>query len=149
MTAAIYLAAILAILPVPAFERNCITRNHDRIVAQADAAAEAEGIPVETLLVVGFLEAHLGCARHSGGCWGAPIDPHHRGVAGSPRSAARALAWGYRRCGDTLGAITHFRTGHCSFRRSLVGYEPSEAVRLLERVVASAAQMQSEEQDGQ
>ena len=148
MTAAVYLAAILAILPVPAFELELITQDQEKLAIQAEEAAAASDVPVSTLLVIGFLETHLGRSEHGCG-WGTPVDRNRCRTMDSPLGAARALARGYRRCGDTLGAITHFRTGHCRFSRTLIGYEPSDAVMLLERVVASAAQMESEEQDAQ
>ena len=138
MNAAAFLAALLALLPVPAARRACIVARRDAIIAQADAAALADGVPVGVLLVVAFLESHIGCAPRSGACWGAPIDPRHRQTAGNARSASRALAWGYRRCHTTLGAISHFRSGRCVSGR-LVGYRPEDAVRLLDRVTARAA----------
>ena len=111
-----------------------------RIAAQADEAARVTGVPVATLLVMGYMESALGCDPRSGGCWGAPISPARRLTAGTSMHAARALAWGYRRCETTEGAVAHFRYGRCTTpRRHGAGYTPAQAVDLIVRVVARAA----------
>lgn len=137
MSAALLLSVLLALLPVPAARRACITSRRARI--ERDAAAARSGVPVAVLLAVGWMEAALGCDPRSGGCWGAPISPSRRGVAGNAHHAAAALAWGYRRCTTTLGAVSHFRCGLCSCRR-LVGYTAQQAVTLSERISAEASQ---------
>lgn len=139
MTAAQVLLALLALLPVPAARRACITARRDAIVANATRSADAAHVPVEVLLVVAYLESHVGCAPGSGGCWGAPISPTRRGTAGNSNHAAAALAWGYRRCHTDLGAIAHFRYGRCATpARHGPGYTPEAAMRLVERVRAYA-----------
>lgn len=148
MNAAILLTALLSLFQVPADKLSCILRNRARIVRDVTLASEARGVPIEALLAVGFLESHLGCARGSGGCWGAPSSPLHRLRAGTVHHAAAALAWGYRRCGgSTFGAVSHFRYGLCHPPRRSVGYGPTTALNLIERMVARAAQMQTNEGD--
>ena len=133
MSAAAVLSALLTLLPVPAARRRCIVSHRGAIGRDADAVSARYGVPVSVLLAVGYLESHLGCAPRSGGCWGAPISPRRRGTAGGPAHAAAALAWGYRRCTTTLGAVSHFRCGRCVCPH-LVGYQPAAAVRLAERI---------------
>lgn len=125
MTAAEALALLLAALPVSRPYRGCIDARRDVIVADADAASREHGVPVALLLSVGYLESHLGCARGSGGCWGAPRDRAHRHSPGRASHAASALALGHRRCGSWEGAVAHFRgglcTGHAGYVRAAVG----------------------------
>ena len=137
MSAAAWLAALLLAVPVPARERTCILARRETIAASADAAAAAHGIPVALLLSVAYLESHLGCARGSGGCWGAPISRTRRGVAGGADRAASALALGYRRCGQTdEGAVSSFRWGLCRPPRGAHGYGPADVLAFAARVAA-------------
>lgn len=103
MTAAQALAALLAVLPTRRPYAACLDARRAQVVADADAAARAHGVPVALLLAVGYAESHLGCARGSGGCWGARAS-----------HAASALALGHRRCGTWTGALAHFRGGRCT-----------------------------------
>lgn len=104
--------------------RRCIEAHQDRILQQVHEATNApliEGappIPPEVLMVVGFVETHLGCDEGEGGNWGAPIDADHRHAAGTHMHAAYSLARGYVRCGSWDGAIMRFRTGLCNPRHS-------------------------------
>lgn len=140
MTAAAWLAALLLAVPVPAAERRCILVRRETIAASADAAAAAHGVPVALLLSVAYLESHLGCARGSGGCWGAPISRTRRGVAGGADRAASALALGYRRCGGAdEGAVSSFRWGRCRVPAGAHGYGPADVLRLAARVAARVA----------
>jgi hypothetical protein len=140
------LAALLALVALvhPAGERGaCIRRRAASLAASAQAAVDqvarerpgAAVVPADLLLVVAYLESHLGCAPGSGGCWGAPASPAHRGTAGRPVHAARALASGLRVCTTEIGAVSRFRCGLC---RCPVapgrGYTAQDALRLVERV---------------
>lgn len=140
MTARLLLAALLALLPVPAARRTCINARRESIIARADEAARVHRVPVAVLLVIAYLESHIGCAPRSGGCWGAPISPTRRDVAGGAAQSAAALAWGYRACTTTLGAISHYRCGRCTCPH-LIGYQPSQAVDLIDRVNVRALAM--------
>lgn len=137
MTAAAWIAALLLAVRVPAVERACIVARRDTIAASAEAAAVAHGVPVALLLSVAYLESHLGCSAHSGGCWGAPISRTRRGVAGGPDRAASALALGYRRCGGTdEGAVSSFRWGRCRVPAGAHGYGPADVLAFAARVAA-------------
>lgn len=138
--AAAWLAALLLAVRVPVAERACIVARREAIASTATAAAEAHGIPVALLLSVAYLESHLGCSAHSGGCWGAPISRARRGVAGDADRAASALALGYRRCGGTPeGAVSSFRWGRCSVPPGARGYGPADVLRFAARVAARVA----------
>ena len=138
--AAVWLVALLLAVRVPARERACIVARRDTIAASADAAAEAHHVPVALLLSVAYLESHLGCSAHSGGCWGAPISRARRGVAGGADRAASALALGYRRCGGTPeGAVSSFRWGLCRVPVGARGYGPATVMRFAARVAARVA----------
>jgi hypothetical protein len=113
MTAAEALAALLAMLPASRPYRQCIDARRSQIVADADAASRTHGVPPQLLLSVGYAESHLGCARGSGGCWGAPVSRTQRHTAGRASHAASALALGHRRCATWRGAVSHFRCGRC------------------------------------
>lgn len=106
------LAALIALYPRSP-SRPCIEARAAQIVADATAAAQRHGVPPALLLAVGFVETHLGCDRGSGGCWGAPIDPQHRGTAGTVDHAARALASSHAACGSWGAAVCRFRCGLC------------------------------------
>ena len=114
MTAAEALAVMLAALPVARPYRECIEARRAQVIADADRAAREHGVPVRLLLAVGYAESHLGCARGSGGCWGAPASRLHRHSPGRASHAASALALGHRRCGTWTGALGHFRCGRCT-----------------------------------
>lgn len=113
MTAAQALAALLAVLPARRPYAACLTARAASVTTDADAASREHGVPVALLLAVGYAESHLGCARGSGGCWGAPVSRLHRHTAGRASHAASALALGHRRCGTWTGALGHFRCGRC------------------------------------
>ena len=113
MNAARALAALLAVLPARRPYATCLTARTSRVIADADAASREHGVPVALLLAVGYAESHLGCARGSGGCWGAPVSRTARHTAGRASHAASALALGHRRCGTWSGALGHFRSGRC------------------------------------
>ncbi len=133
MNAAIALAALLSLLPDTARTR-CVRARAATIIHDASAASAATGVPVEVLLVVGYLESALGCDPRSGGCWGAPISPRRRDVAGRASHAAAALAAGYRVCTTDLGAVSRFRYGLCRTpRRHNRGYTPEDAMRWVSR----------------
>lgn len=120
MTAAQALAALLAVLPASRPHRACLTARAERVIADADAASRAHGVPVALLLATGYAESHLGCAPRSGGCWGAPISRALRHTPGRASHAASALALGYRRCGSWTGALASFRCGECACAGSYV-----------------------------
>lgn len=137
MTAAAWLVALLLAVRVPVAERRCIVARREAIAASATAAAAAHGVPVALLLSVAYLESHLGCSAHSGGCWGAPISRTRRGVAGGADRAASALALGYRRCGGTdEGAVSSFRWGLCRVPAGAHGYGPADVLAFAARVAA-------------
>ena len=120
MTAAQALAALLAVLPVARPYRACLTARTERVIADADAASRAHGVPVALLLSVGYAGSHLRCAPRSGGCWGAPASRTLRHTPGRASHAASALALGYRRCGTWPGALASFRCGECACSGSYV-----------------------------
>lgn len=91
----------------------CLRSRTEAITRDAADATAQHDVPPALLLAVGFVETHLGCDRASGGCWGAPIDPQHRGTAGRASHAAQALATSYRVCGTWEGAVCRFRCGLC------------------------------------
>jgi hypothetical protein len=139
--AAAWLVALLLAVRVPVAERRCIVARREAIASTATAAAEAHHVPVALLLSVAYLESHLGCSAHSGGCWGAPISRARRGVAGGADRAASALALGYRRCGGTPeGAVSSFRWGLCRVPPGARGYGPATVMRFAARVAARVAQ---------
>jgi hypothetical protein len=121
------LMSLLASFPRSPAAR-CLEQRHDAIVRDATAASAAHGVPVEILLATGFLETHLGCDRGEGGGWGAPISRTRRHAAGNAGNSASALALGYRRCGSSFGAVSHYRCGMCRCNR-LVGYRPEAVIR--------------------
>ena len=104
MTAAHALALLLAVLPTRRPYAACLAARTPRVIADADAASRAHGVPVALLLAVGYAESHLGCARGSGGCWGAPVSRTARHTAGRASHAASALALGHFRCGRCVCA---------------------------------------------
>lgn len=138
MNIATLLAALLAIFPrSPALV--CLRSRADTIAAQARDAAAHRGVPAGLLLAVGFMESHLGCARSSGGCWGAPIDPQHRGTAGTPDHAAQALATSFRVCGSWDGAVCRFRCGLCRCPDRHTRYA-ANAIGLARRIYTTAGE---------
>ena len=114
------LAAILTLFPhMSGNNRPCIERRHERIVQQLRETTAA-GVPAPLMASVAFIETHLGCDRHEGGNWGAPIDRRHRHTAGDHMDAAQALLTGLQRCGTWDGAVSRFRSGLCRTRRTYV-----------------------------
>ena len=147
MTPALALLLALVAIVHPAGERGaCIRRRAESLAASAQAAVDQVAterpgdprVPADLLLVVAYLESHLGCAPGSGGCWGAPSSPTHRGTAGRPVHAARALASGLRVCTTELGAVSRFRCGLCRCPAAPErGYSAADAIRLLARLRAA------------
>lgn len=132
------LAALLALFPAMSRGcRPCIVSHQAAIVRELDAG-EALGVPPAILLAVGFLESHLGCDPASGGCWGAPIDPQHRHIAGAPSATTRALVTSRRVCGTWPRALARFRCGLCAGCPRLRGYTPAQALSLAARIEARA-----------
>lgn len=132
------LTTLLAIYRPPARVRPCLERTAEQIATAAADAQDHRGVPAEILLAVGWAETHLGCDAGEGGNWGAPISRSRRHTAGTPDHAARALAWGYRRCHDWPGAVAHFRCGMCRCPR-LAGYGPATVMRIAGRLRAGPA----------
>jgi len=113
MTPEQVLVAILAIFPhMSGNNRACVESRRDRIVQQLTETTAA-GVPAPLMASVAFMETHLGCDRHEGGNWGAPIDRNHRHTAGTHMDAAQALLTGLQRCGTWDGAVMRFRSGMC------------------------------------
>lgn len=127
------LTTLLALYRPPGRVRPCLDARAEEIATAAADAQERHGVPAEVLLAVGLLETHLGCDAGEGGGWGAPIDRRHRHAAGGPEHAARALAWGFRRCGDWEAAVAHYRCGLCRCP-PLRGYSAPTAMRIARRV---------------
>lgn len=112
--AATYLAALLALYP-HALHRERIIAARESIAQRLSDGETVNGVPVSVLLAVAWHESHLGFARGSGGCWGAPINAAHRLTAGTSVNAARVLARGHTYCrGSWRGAVGFFRSGVCS-----------------------------------
>ena len=114
------LAVVLAILGIFPFmngnNRACIVEHQARIAEQLEETA-AMGVPILFMAAVAFKETHFGCARGSGGGWGAPADRHHRHTAGTHRDAAQSLLTGMTVCGSWERAVMRFRTGNCAETR--------------------------------
>jgi hypothetical protein len=108
------LAALIAILPpIPHPQRERIQLQRESIVSMAAASSARYGVPPSVLLVVAFMETHLGTDDGEGGGWGAPIDAQHPHKAGTSDDAARILARGRKQCGCWRGAVSWFRSGKC------------------------------------
>jgi hypothetical protein len=108
------LAALIALLPpIPHPQRERIQLERAKIVSMAAASSARYRVPPSVLLVVGYLETHLGTDDGEGGGWGAPIDALHPHKAGTSDHAARILARGRRECGSWQGALSWFRSGQC------------------------------------
>jgi hypothetical protein len=130
---AAFLAMLLALYRPPQNIARCLERRHDRIIAQADAAAEAHQVPVTILLVTAFLETHIGCDRGEGDGWGAPAHASTPHVAGTADNAASSLALGFRTCHTWLSAVRNYRRGLCD-REPLIGYTAAYALHVVELV---------------
>jgi hypothetical protein len=128
------LAALVAVLPpIPHPQRERIRDRGDAIISMAAESSARYHVPPSVLLVVGFMETHLGTDDGEGGGWGAPIDAQHPNQAGTSDDAARILAHGRKACGSWRGAMSWFRSGKCTpplFARKYV----NNGVRLIERV---------------
>jgi hypothetical protein len=129
------LAALLALYPGP--RSRDIERRRESIVAMATHSSETYNVPPAVLLTVGFLETHLGTDANEGGGWGAPINRHHRHVAGTSDSAARILARSLEVCGTWERAIARFRSGLCVAPLSMRRYVRT-ALQLVARISARA-----------
>ena len=86
--------------------RQCIDEHQQTIAASAEGAARNFDVPVQLLLVQGFLESHWGCDPRSNGSWGSQIENGRRHTDDGPRRAARDLAHSYQFCGTWEGAIS-------------------------------------------
>lgn len=107
------IALLLTIFPyMNGDNRQCIAERQVQIASQLEETTRM-GVPPALMVSVAFLETHLGCDRHEGGNWGAPISPNERHTAGTHVHAARALLTGFERCGSWDGAVLRFRTGLC------------------------------------
>ena len=93
--------------------RQCIDEHQQTIAASAEGAARNFDVPVQLLLVQGFLESHWGCDPRSNGSWGSQIENGGRHTDDGPRRAARDLAHSYQFCGTWEGAISRFVFGEC------------------------------------
>ncbi len=128
------LSAMIAVLPpIPQPQRDRIQLQKDAIVAMATASSARYGVPPSVLLVVGFMETHLGTDDGEGGGWGAPIDAQHPNKAGTSDDAAKILGRGRKRCGSWQGAVSRFRSGQCvapTFAKSYV----RSAMRLIQHM---------------
>src|SRR5271154_4117052 len=128
------LSAMIAVLPpIPQPQRGRIHLQRETIVAMATASSARYAVPPSVLLVVGFMETHLGTDDGEGGGWGAPIDAQHPHKAGTSDHAARILARGRKVCGSWQGALSWFRSGQCSpppFAETYV----RNGMRLIERM---------------
>ena len=135
----VLLAALIAVLPpIPHPQRERIQLQRERIVAMATASSARYHVPPSVLLVVAFMETHLGTDDGEGGGWGAPIDAQHPHKAGTSDHAARILARGRKTCGSWEGAVSWFRSGQCSpppFAEKYV----HDGLRLIERMHRRAA----------
>jgi hypothetical protein len=128
------LAALLAVLPpIPHPQRERIHEQTDEIIAKATASSARYSVPPSVLLVVAFMETHLGTDDGEGGGWGAPIDAQHPHQAGTSDHAARILARGRKVCGSWRGAMSWFRSGKCLPPPEAEGYVRN-GMRLIERV---------------
>jgi hypothetical protein len=128
------LSAMLAVLPpVPEPQRGRIQLQKEAIVSMATASSARYAVPPSVLLVVAFMETHLGTDDGEGGGWGAPIDAHHPHKAGTSDHAARILARGRKVCGSWQGAVSRFRSGRCSPPRFAEPYV-HRAMWLIDRV---------------
>ena len=110
--ARVAILALLSILPHSPAEPGIRSRLTEIATTAADAS-RAHDVPLPVLLSVGWHESWLGVHPQSGGCWGAPRDFRHRGLAGTADDAARVLANGRRACGSWPGAVGWFRSGRC------------------------------------
>lgn len=134
------LAALLTVLPpIPHPQRERIRDQGDAIISMAAASSARFHVPPSVLLVVAYMETHLGTDDGEGGGWGAPIDAEHPNHAGTSDHAARILARGRLVCGSWRGAMSWFRSGKCApppFAEKYV----RNGVRLIERMHDVAGQ---------
>lgn len=121
---------------------RCIESHLTQIANNAAEGERLHGVPAGVMLVVGFMETHLGCDRNEGGNWGAPIDPQHRHTAGTPLQAAHALAVSYQRCGgqDWARAVGRFRSGLCAPSRVEHRIYVHQVGRLVRRLYTTVGQ---------
>src|SRR5262249_54588390 len=99
----------------------------------ATASAARHRVPPSVLLVVGFMETHLGTDDGEGGGGGAPIDAQHPHQAGASDHAARILSRGRRAGGSGEGGVSWCRSGQGSpppFAQKYV----HDGTRLIERM---------------
>ncbi|MGZ5967654.1 MAG: hypothetical protein ACXWUG_08065 [Polyangiales bacterium] len=128
------LSALIAVLPpIPHPQRERIRDQGDAIISMAAASSARYRVPPSVLLVVGFMETHLGTDDGEGGGWGAPIDAQHPNKAGTSDDAARILARGRKVCGSWRGAMSWFRSGKCIVPPFAEKYVRN-GVRLIERI---------------
>ncbi len=135
---ALILTTLLSIIPrVPQPQRGRLEARHDRIVAEATAAAAHHNVPVALLFSTAMMETHIGTDVGEGDGWGAPISRFRRHTAGTADNAASALAFGFRDCHTWLGATHHYRCGLCRCMH-LLGYQAPQAIRLAEHTMQRA-----------
>jgi hypothetical protein len=127
------LSAMIAVLPpIPQPQRDRIHLQRETIVSMATASSGRYRVPPSVLLVVGFMETHLGTDDGEGGGWGAPIDARHPHKAGTSDDAAKVLARGRKRCGSWQGGVSWFRSGQCVPPRFAESYV-RKAIWLIQR----------------
>jgi hypothetical protein len=132
------LAALLAMFRAPVLTQHRMMERREWIVETVAAASERWNVAPELILVLGYLESHLGTDRSSGGSFGNPESARHRERPGTVDGAARILATGMRICTGDMGVISYWRCGACHCP-PLRGYDPPEAVAILHRVRAAAS----------
>ena len=121
---AYFLKTIVTTYPIRADMRRCIIRRWDSIVNNATEASVENNVPSSIVLMVGFLESHLGCHPRSGGNWGAPVNRNNRLSPGNHYSQAHSLRVNYDYCvahrprNETRSnwerAVSRFRCGLCT-----------------------------------
>ncbi len=136
-TATALLIALLSLLPHSP-GTACVRTRIDHIAAQIAEIETTYGVPPGLTVAICWRESWCGCHPASGGSWGAPRDARHRNIAGPPNTTGHILQVGFEQCGSWFASVTRFRSGHCVFRRLLVGYEPIDAIRLAQRVYERA-----------
>ena len=128
------LSALIAVLPpIPHPQRERIRDQREAIVSMAASSSSRYRVPPSVLLVVGFMETHLGTDDGEGGGWGAPIDAQHPNKAGTSDHAAQVLARGRKVCGSWRGAMSWFRSGKCVAPPFAEAYVRN-GMRLIERI---------------
>jgi hypothetical protein len=114
--------------------QECIRSRSHQIAHQVEIAIRAHrSVKAESLIAIGFMETHLGCARGIG--WGASLLSTDRG--NPAMTAARILETGLRVCRSEEGSFRFYRTGRCS--ESFIGSPYARRAISLSRRIAIAA----------